>query len=422
MIKRMTALLAALILSAAMITSCSSSGSSENNSSAADSSSSSSSSSSGDSSVSDPGSSQDTSSEDDNSMPEPSLTIDGQTINTKDLIMCTVAGRDIDFDMYRYYYYYVLNIYAQNYNITPETLASSEEMFNLFKNHVLDQIKQDFVAFQLAEQYDIKLDEEDQKAIDDKINEFKLKYGSEEEFNEVLKSACLTPELYKKMMEHSQLYQKVENTLLVSGGKLATPKDEFKKIVQDPAKYSRVIHILIPYYCQAEIKDETVKTEYESYSLYQKGNAKQNAYNDLAEEDKEKVKEASKKLAEEVLAKAKNGDDFEQLMKEYGWDPGMESMPTGYYVNQDTSFVQEFKDTCFKLKENEISNLVESASYGWFIIKRLPVDMEYVEKNIDSLINDYDMPRINKLYTDMIEKMEVKKNDYLDKMKPDSLT
>ena len=30
--------------------------------------------------------------------PEPSLTIDGKTIDTKDFIVCTIDGKDIDFD------------------------------------------------------------------------------------------------------------------------------------------------------------------------------------------------------------------------------------------------------------------------------------------------------------------------------------
>ena len=416
MIKRISALLAALVISASLMTSCGKSDSSNNTSSAVDSSNASV----NDSSTTDPSS--DNSSAASAEMPDPSLTIEGQAVDTSNLVMVTVAGHDIDFDLFRYYYYYVLNLYAQNYNITPEALASSEETFNVFKTHVVDQIKQDYVAVQLAEQYDIKLDDEDKKKVEEKIAEFKAKYGSEEEFNKVLKQACLTPELYQRLMEQSQLYQKVEDSLLKSGGKLATTKEDFKNIVQDTGKYSRVVHILIPYYSQVEIKDESIKSAYEGYSLYQKGNAKQAAFNELTEDEKNSVKEASKKVADEVLAKAKNGDDFDQLVKEYGWDPGMEATPTGYYVNQDTSFVQEFKDTCFKLQLNEISDLVESTSYGWFIIKRLPVDMDYVEKNIDSLIQDYDMPRINKLYNEMIEKMEVKKNDYIDKMKPDSLT
>ena len=76
-------------------------------------------------------------------------------------------------------------------------------------------------------------------------------------------------------------------------------------------------------------------------------------------------------------------------------------------LNKNTSFVQEFKDAAFKLKENEISGLVENNSYGWFIIKRLPVDMDYVDKNIENMIKEYDTPKISELYNERTEKMEV---------------
>jgi len=50
---------------------------------------------------------------------------------------------------------------------------------------------------------------------------------------------------------------------------------------------------------------------------------------------KEKL-EAIKPKAEEVLNKAKNGEDFEALIKEYGEDPGMESeqYKDGYTVTK----------------------------------------------------------------------------------------
>ena len=33
--------------------------------------------------------------------PEPSVTIDGKSIDTKDFIVCTIDGKDIDFDTFR---------------------------------------------------------------------------------------------------------------------------------------------------------------------------------------------------------------------------------------------------------------------------------------------------------------------------------
>ena len=58
----------------------------------------------------------------------------------------------------------------------------------------------------------------------------------------------------------------------------------------------------------------------------------------------------------------------------------MESTKDGYCVTPDSKFVQEFKDASFKLKEGEYTEeLVVNQSYGYFIIKRLPFDDEYVE-------------------------------------------
>ena len=65
---------------------------------------------------------------------------------------------------------------------------------------------------------------------------------------------------------------------------------------------------------------------------------------------------------------------------------------------------------------------MESTEYGWFIIKRLPVDMDYVEKNIDSLIVEYDSPAVSKLYSEIMEKMEVSYNDIYEKLTPQSIT
>ena len=122
------------------------------------------------------------------------------------------------------------------------------------------------------------------------------------------------------------------------------------------------------------------------------------------------------------MQKAKDGEDFKKLIEKYGWDPGMESSPDGYYINKNTSFVQEFKDASFKLKENQISGLVENDSYGWFIIKRLPVDMDYVNEHLKDMIKEYDNPKINELYNERTEKMKVVYDEIFDKITAESIT
>ena len=49
-----------------------------------------------------------------------------------------------------------------------------------------------------------------------------------------------------------------------------------------------------------------------------------------ADLDEDKLAEAEKK-ANEILERAKNGEDFDALIKEYNEDPGMESNQDGYF-------------------------------------------------------------------------------------------
>lgn len=356
-----------------------------------------------------------------NTTEEASFTIDGKKVDTKDLIMCTVDGHEVNFDMYRYYYLSTLANYA-NYGLTAESLNEDEELFKKFLTQVEATIKNDFVADQLAKENKIKLDKDDMNQIDKNIKSTQSQYQSEEEYLEALESMYLTEDVFKEMLTKSQLYQKVQSELLTNGGKYATPADEFKKIVQDKKEYSRVIHILIPYECKAVISDsEALETYNSTDDLSTKMESKKTAFYQQTEDEQTKLKAEAKKLAESVLKKAKSGEDFEALVKKYGWDPGMVTNPDGYYINKNTNFVEEFKKAAFALKENQISDLVENTSYGWFIIKRLPVDMDYVEENLDSMIQEYDTPKINELYQELTSKMKVKYDKLYDKMKADSI-
>ncbi len=355
-------------------------------------------------------------------VPAASLTVDGEKVDTENLIVCTIDGIDVDFDTFRYYYFYTINLYTKNYGATLDVISQTEGGFELLMNDVITQLKQEYVTLHLCKENDIELDEEDNKFVEETIASAKKNYKTEEEYQEALKSSYLTDDLYKRMVELSRLYEKVESTLFTNGGKYATTKEEFRKIVKDTDKYARVRQILIPYQCKAEITDEDTKKNYDDMTLSEKMTAKKSAFSDLSEEEQKASKEEAKKLAEEVLDKAKSGEDFDKLIKEYGWDPGMETYEQGYYMNRNSNFVDEFKNAGFKLKENEVSDLVESTEYGWFIIKRLPVDMDYVEKNIDSLIVEYDSPAVSKLYSEIMEKMEVSYNDIYEKLTPQSIT
>ncbi len=81
----------------------------------------------------------------------------------------------------------------------------------------------------------------------------------------------------------------------------------------------------------------------------------------------EDKKAEAKKKAEEILAKAKAGEDFAALAKEYSEDPGSKDNG-GEYTFGYGKMVPEFETTAFALEPGEISGLVET-SYGYHIIK-----------------------------------------------------
>jgi foldase protein PrsA len=81
--------------------------------------------------------------------------------------------------------------------------------------------------------------------------------------------------------------------------------------------------------------------------------------------------------AQEVLQKARKGEDFDKLISEYGQDPGMINNTEGYVVRQDGQFVPEFEEASFKLKKGEVSDLVNS-TFGYHIIKVYEITPEKI--------------------------------------------
>lgn len=122
----------------------------------------------------------------------------------------------------------------------------------------------------------------------------------------------------------------------------------------------------------------------------------------------EKIEEARKK-AENILKKIRNGEDFYNLMIENSEDPGVKASPDGYVFTKG-EMVQEFQDATEALEINAVSDIVES-SYGYHIIKRLPVTDSDLASKETELVNSYKNKYIEKFVEELKAKYEVKQDD-----------
>ena len=137
-------------------------------------------------------------------------------------------------------------------------------------------------------------------------------------------------------------------------------------------------------------------------------------------------KAEQKLLADDVLAKAKAGSNFEALIKEYGEDPGMESNPDGYVIDKtgaeatgSGTMVAEFTQGSFSVGVGEITDLVES-SYGWHIIKRyaLPTSGEVYDSAIQNVKNGMMQDKYNELIDSYKAEFDIQINQkVVDKIK-----
>ena len=115
-----------------------------------------------------------------------------------------------------------------------------------------------------------------------------------------------------------------------------------------------------------------------------------------------------KDLADKVLARAKKGEDFAKLAKEFSEDPGSKDKG-GEYTFPRGQMVKEFEETAFALKANEVSGLVKT-QFGWHIIKlsekkpatKLKIDevKADIKKALAGMESDKQMP----LYLEKLKK------------------
>ncbi len=82
----------------------------------------------------------------------------------------------------------------------------------------------------------------------------------------------------------------------------------------------------------------------------------------------ESAKAAVRKKMEDLLARAKNGEDFAALAKEYSEDPGSKDKGGLYQDFGRGQMVKPFEDAAFSVPVGQLSDIIET-QYGFHILK-----------------------------------------------------
>jgi hypothetical protein len=122
--------------------------------------------------------------------------------------------------------------------------------------------------------------------------------------------------------------------------------------------------------------------------------------------DDAKKAEAKKKI-EDILKKARSGEDFATLAKTYTEDPGSKETG-GEYTFPKGKMVPEFEKAAFALEVGKISDVVET-QFGYHIIKlseKIPAKKHSFDEMKTKIIDELNRQNVGKFWTKYSEEMK----------------
>lgn len=267
---------------------------------------------------------------------------------------------------------------------TIDNLMGSKDM-----DGAVEALKQTYLLKEIADEMNIEFDDEEEKTLKRQIGTFKADQGGKTEGDKLLKKYGVDEDLLEAIIASSMYAEKIFAQLNLNS---EPSDDELKQYFKDD--YLRAKHVLISTVDTATGKDL----------------------------DEAAQAEAEKK-ANEVLEKAKNGEDFNALIEEYNEDPGMASNEEGYFFT-DNQMVSEFEEATKSIQPGEFT--LCKSSYGYHIIQRLPIDGadfdRFFEENKSSAQSTYASAREQKALEDKAAELGITtevNQDVIDSIKID---
>lgn len=248
-----------------------------------------------------------------------------------------------------------LAMYKKNYEniygpeIWTKEASKGKTFIEIVKEQVLNKMVDDEIVYQHTQKEKIKVDE---KEVQKQLSQFKTQVDKNPDFKKFLSDNGIDDEFIKEQIRKDISVSKFKSDYIQSLGindeKVKAFYEENKdKYTKEEVKAS---HILIT----------TVKKD-------ENGELVRDASGNLTPLPDAEVKKAEQK-AKDILVRAKNGEDFASLAKQYSEDKGSAANggDLGYF--EKGVMVKEFANVAFSLKPGEMSDLVKT-DYGYHIIK-----------------------------------------------------
>ncbi len=259
----------------------------------------------------------------------------------------TVGDYKVSYAMLRYFVMNYMNGYE---NITPEDFASDEHLQEQLFSNVISSISELATYSLLAEKHDIKLTKDEKKEIKNSIKELKNSYESKDAYKKDLAANYMTEDLLEEIYTLNTKCDKLYDKLA----------DEYTGIFKSDV--------------------ETIDADIEA------GNFFSAEYIVLYYTDKNK--DQRKDELQVLLDRIKAGENMHNISDEAYKTYSEEIAYELYTIFTYKEKTEIFEDTVVSLDIGSYSDVVDTGN-SFIIVHRLPLDMDYIDKNYNTVIAKY---------------------------------
>ncbi|MBE6639648.1 MAG: hypothetical protein E7616_09425 [Ruminococcaceae bacterium] len=239
----------------------------------------------------------------------------------------TLDGITIEEDIYRYWLAKYKNYYISQISEIGDNKESFEKLTEdgvtvgeVIEDEAIQYAKAMLCSLKLFDEYGLKLSSSEKTLVKEMIDDniLYLGGGDRAEFNQLLLDTYGFS--IDRLEEILLLEQKVEKltSYLIDGGAIGYTADELDAFYME--NYYRVKIVFI---------NTTAKPKFDAEGKVQTDILGNMITEPLTDEEKA----AKKGIAEEIFEKAKNGENFDELVKKNSEFENKESYPNGYYIS-----------------------------------------------------------------------------------------